>query len=285
VLHRSLRSAEDENARQVLRGALNLVRQDIKQFDDHYLDWAAWDDAYAFVQDGNKAFVRSNLSGQSLDILRINLMAFVKPSGEITWGTGFDLATKKLTPIPPLLRQHFRPGGKLLRFTKETESRAGIIMLPAGPMYLSARPIITSQEEGPIRGYLIVGRYLDAVQVQRLEEITLLDISFMPPQRAKLPADFAGASAALLPANSRKAQQRFVQPLDEEKIAAYTVLSDVFGSPALIMRVALPREIYQHGQSSQRRLMVSILLVGLVFAAVTLLWLEKNRLVTSGALQ
>jgi signal transduction histidine kinase/CheY-like chemotaxis protein len=278
VLHRSLRSAEDENARQVLSGALNLVHQDIKQFDDHYLDWAAWDDAYAFVQDGNKPFIRSNLSGQSLDILRINLMAFVKPSGQITWGTGFDLATKKLSPIPPLLQQHFQPGNKLLRFSKVTESRAGIVMLPAGPMVISARPIITSREQGPVHGYFVVGRYLDKKQVQRLEEITRLSIAFVPLKDARIPTDFAKASAALLPANTRKAQQSFVQPTGEEKIAAYTMLRDVFGTPALLMRVALPREIYQNGQSSQRRLTISILVVGLVFAAVTLLWLEKTVL-------
>ena len=78
--------------------------------------------------------MRSNLSGQSLDILRINVMAFVKPSGDVTWGTGFDLRTKKLASIPSILKGHFRPGGKLLRFAKEGGSRAGILMLPAGPM-------------------------------------------------------------------------------------------------------------------------------------------------------
>ena len=87
ILQRNLRVSEAENARQILRGSLNVFNQDIKQFNDQFLDWAAWDDAYAFVQDGNKPFIKSNLSGQSLDILRINLMAFVKPSGQITWGT------------------------------------------------------------------------------------------------------------------------------------------------------------------------------------------------------
>ncbi len=278
ALHHSLRNAEDENARQVLRGALNLVHQDIKQFDDHFLDWAAWDDAYKFVADGNKPFIRSNLSGQSLDILRINVLAFVKPSGKITWGTGYDLEKKKLMPIPLLLRRHFKPGDALLRFSKINESHAGIILLKGGPMYLSARPIITSNEEGPIHGYIIAGRYLDKSQVQRLEEITLLDISFVATSAAKTHADFASASTALLARSTPKASPSFVEPISETKIAAYAMLRDLFGAPALLMRATMPREIYLHGQNTQRRLMFSILVVGLVFAAGTLLWLEKTVL-------
>jgi signal transduction histidine kinase/DNA-binding response OmpR family regulator len=283
TLHRSLRSAEDENARQVLRGALNLVHQDIKQFDDHFLDWAAWDDAYAFVKDGNKPFIRSNLSGQSLDILRINILAFVKPSGKITWGTGYDLEEKKLMPIPPLLRRHFKPGDELLHFSKINESHAGIILLKNGPMYLSVRPIITSNEEGPIHGYIIAGRYLDKSQVQRLEEITQLNISFVTTSAAATnvaatSADFAQARAALQGGSTPEAPASFVKPISETEIAAYAMLRDVFGAPALLMRVTMPRDIYQHGQSSQRRLMLSILIVGLVFAVGTLLWLEKTVL-------
>lgn len=278
ALHHSLRNAEDENARQVLRGALNLVHQDIKQFDDHFHDWAAWDDAYAFVKDGNKPFIHSNLSGQSLDILRINVLAFVKPSGEIVWGTGYDLDKKKIMPIPPQLRRHFKPDDGLVRFSRVNESHAGIILLREGPMYLSARPIITSNEKGPIHGCIIAGRYLDRSQVQRLEEITLLDISFVTANAAAGRADFAPAYAALLSANGRQAPQSFVQPVNETKISAYTMLRDIFGAPALLMRVTTPREIYQNGRSTQRRLIFSIFVVGLVFGAGTLLWLEKTVL-------
>ncbi|BCM94011.1 signal transduction histidine-protein kinase BarA [Abditibacteriota bacterium] len=274
VLQRSLRTAEDENARQVLASALNIVHQDINQFNDHFLDWAAWDDAYEFIQDGNKPFIKSNLSGQSLQILGINLMAFVQPSGRVMWATGFNLQTGKVVPISPLILRHFKRGDPLLQFKSVNDSHSGILRLDEGPMYISTRPIITSEQKGPIRGFLVVGRLLNGEAIERLRESTRLNISFLPLDSG-LPADYQQAKMAL---SGASASNRFVQPLDENRIGTYTVLSDVFNHPAVLMRVDLPREIYQQGKKSQRQLMASVLVVGLIFAGVTLFLLEKTVL-------
>ena len=291
LLGRNLRTAEAENARQVLSGALNVLDQDIKGFNDHYLDWAAWDDAYAFVQDGNAPFIKSNLSGQSLDILRINFMAFVQPSGRITWGTMFDLKTREVAPIPPVVKGYLLPGSSLLRFSGVNDSHAGLLMLPQGPMMISARPILTSEQKGPVHGFIIVGRFLDGTELRRFEDITRLGLALAPLQNP-VPADFKSARAALQSAPFKRAKPirqarflgqatvngTFVQPLSENLLGVYTPLNDVFGQPALLLRVDVPRTIYQQGQNNQRLLMLSILVVGLVFAAVTLRWLEKNVL-------
>lgn len=269
VLRRSLHSAERENAVHVMMGAQNVVTQDIKQFDEHFLDWAAWDDAYEFVRNGNKAFIKSNLSGRSLHILRINLMAFVQPSGKVVWATGFNSQTGQVTPVSPLLLRHFKPGDPLLRFKNINDSHAGIVCLDEGPMYISTRPIITSEQQGPLHGYLVVGRFLNGEATARLRELTRLDLSFVPLQGKSL----TGAAQEALKRDD--ATRSSVQPLGETTTEASTTLPDVFGRPAVLMRVSLPREIYQEAQRSQRQLMVSVLVVGLVFGAVTLFVLEK----------
>ncbi len=274
LLQRNLRVAEDENARQISASALNIFQQEIKQFNAKFLDWAAWDDAYAFVVDGNPAFVKSNLSGQSLDILRLNLMAFVQPSGRIVWGTMSDAKTRKFIPVSAAIQAYFRPGTPLLSFKNTNDSHQGILMLAGGPMMVSARPILTSNQKGPIHGYFVVGRTLDDVEIQRLQSTMRLGLALKPLQNSDLPADFQRARQVL----AASAKQSFVQPIDENRLGAYSVVNDVFGQPALLVRVDVPRTIYQQGQSSRRGLIFSILVVGLVFAAVTMLWLEKNVL-------
>ncbi len=295
LLERNGRTAEAENARQVLGGALVVLDQDIKAFNDHYLDWAAWDDAYAFVQNGNAPFVKSNLSGNSLDILRINFMAFVQPSGRITWGTMFDLQTRRAAPIPAKVKELLQPNSSLLRFGSEHDSHSGILMLPSGPMMISARPILSSAQKGPVRGFLVVGRFLDGTELNRFQNITRHGLALAPlqnPSSRQIPADFGRARLALANASSVRAKpngqnkslgqatpnRTFVQPLSDKLLGVYTTLNDVFGQPVLLLRVDVPRTIFQQGQSNQRLLMLSILVVGLVFAAVTLRWLEKNVL-------
>ena len=58
-------------------------------------------------------------------------------------------------------------------------------------------------------------------------------------------------------------------------VAGYTLVNDIYGHPALLLRVTLPRPIYEQGQVSTRYQLISLLAVGLVFGIVTLILLEK----------
>lgn len=66
-----------------------------------------------------------------------------------------------------------------------------------------------------------------------------------------------------------------VRPLSPETVAGYTIIEDIYGKPAILMRVDSPRPIYKQGQASIRYLILSLLVVGLVFGVATLLILEK----------
>ncbi|MDQ3813029.1 MAG: ATP-binding protein, partial [Armatimonadota bacterium] len=268
-LLRSLATAERQNARQVLNGTLTIFNQNVNQFNNRFNDWSSWDDTYKFVQDGNKEFVQSNLVDEAIAILNVNVIAFVNTSGRIVWGTGFDLKRKRKLPIPPELRQHLTLHDPLLKHADLKSNLAGIILLPQDPLLVVARPILTSENKGPIRGTMIVGRYLDAPEIARLSEITRFPITMARLNENRLAADFQAARSTLKPNDAV-----FVKPLSATAMAGYTVLKDIYGQPALLMRVTMPREIYQQGSGAVHYLMGSILLVGLVFAGVTLLLLE-----------
>jgi diguanylate cyclase (GGDEF)-like protein len=137
-------------------------------------------------------------------------------------------------------------------------------MLPEGPLLFAARPILTSERKGPTRGTVIMGRYLDAGEVDRLSGITHL--SFAPYRVADphLPDDLVAVRPLL-----SDEQSILVRPLDKSSIAGYTLLFDVFGQPALLLRVDLPREIYQQGKSSIRYFLSWVTIIGLGVVVLT----------------
>ncbi len=53
------------------------------------------------------------------------------------------------------------------------------------------------------------------------------------------------------------------------------MLPDIYGKPALLLRVDIPRDIYKQGLISLRYLLLSLLGVGIVFGASTVLLLER----------
>jgi signal transduction histidine kinase len=66
-----------------------------------------------------------------------------------------------------------------------------------------------------------------------------------------------------------------VKPLSADAVAGYTLLKDIFGNPILILRVDMPRDIYQQGQTTISYFIIFLLIAGLIFGGAMLLLLER----------
>jgi len=265
---------ERQKANQDLGRASNALSQDIASVEMVVGDWAPWDDTYRFVQDGNAEFIASNLETSTLVNLGVNFIVFVDPAGQIVYSKAVDLSGETETPMPAGLEQYAAGEGLLARHTSETSSIAGILVLPEHPTLVASQPILTSQKEGPIAGSLIMGRYLSSEEVQKLSEVTDLSLELHRVDESALPADFGVAQSSL-----SVEQTSLVRVLDSKTVAAYTLLTDIYGSPAFVLRVDEPREIYAQGQQTAHSILYLLLALGLLFSVLFIF--EIDRLVLS----
>ena len=273
ILLDSFAQLEEQNTSQNVERVLNTLSNDISSLATTTGDWASWDDTYAFIEDTNTDYIDSNLIDGTFTELRLNFMLFINTSGQIVFGKAFDLHNEEEIPIPQSLQGHLS-ASDLLLYHPDTESNiGGIILLPEGPVLLASQPILTSDDEGPARGSLIMGRYLDATEIDRLSQITLLSLAAYPTNATQMPPDLQTARLSL-----SEESPILIQPLDAQYVSGYGLLMDIYGEPGLILRVDMPRDIYQHGQASVNYLILSIVAVGLVVAIVTMLLVEKQVL-------
>jgi PAS domain S-box-containing protein len=147
---------------------------------------------------------------------------------------------------------------------------AGVLDLPGGPALVDSRPILASDGSGPAAGSMIMGHLLDAAEIQHLGDLTLMPVEAQPLASATLSPDFRVAADAI-----SKGTPNFVRPLDSQSLAAYQVLNDIYGRPAVIIRVLLPRTIYEQGHTSLVQFLLLLIAAGFVFGAVTLYLLER----------
>lgn len=262
--------AEEQDARQVMKGVLGVFSQNLEQFNDRFADWSFWDDNYQFVQDGNPDFIRSNLIETPLLNLRVNVMIIMQTSGRIMFSTGFDLKQGKKVPLPPSLKRHLVPGDILTTPASASHSVSGVLVLPEGVMMISSRPILNSEGTSPIAGTMIVGRYLNEAEVKRIGRLSRLPLSIQPIQQTPFLSELLAA-----PRKSSDHPPIIVKPVDDRTVAGYTLINDIYGKPALVLQAETPRTIREQGENTIRYLVWSVLAVGLVFGAVTLLLLEK----------
>jgi diguanylate cyclase (GGDEF)-like protein/PAS domain S-box-containing protein len=247
---------EEQQVRQNVEQARAALFEELQSLSSACGDWAPWDETYRFAQDANPGYVVSNLAASTFQTLRLNLAVFLDGEGKLVYGTGFDLRRNCRTPIPRGLAPHIARGAWLARREQADGQKGGLLVLPEGPMVVSARPILTSERTGPVRGTLIFGRYLDAA---RLTDITHLAVSLTASQVSR-PAPAPGPNA--IPDSQRQAV--VLRPLSEQTMGGFDTLADVYGTPALVLQVSVPRTIYQQANRSALALLLSLLGVGLI---------------------
>ncbi len=300
ILLRDFQKLEEQSVRKDMARAKDALKDNLSNLDTIAQDQAKWDDTYAFINQAGEDYIKSNLGDATFAQLRLNLVLLIDKAGRTVFSKGFDRAQRTQTPIPDRLQQHLGASSLLETHANPESSVSGIILLPEGPMLAVSRPILTSEGTGPIRGTMIVGRYLDADEIERLKELTELSITLSPlgsgpptpEQQAVLDAFDAAGQPVAPPESQRRrvhpnqgltAGDIVIKPLvresnspgGQERIAGYALLKDIYGSPALLLRVDLPRVIYQQGKASLRYFTVSVLSVGMAFSALTLVLVEK----------
>jgi PAS domain S-box-containing protein len=233
-------------------------------------DYAGWDDTYKFMADKNPAYIKSNLTDTTFDNLQINLMVFIKNSGEIVQANYYDLIEKKQFPLPASLKKDWSSLYPLFMHRSPDSRISGVLVQPEGVWLLVSDPILTSQSKGPIRGSLLVGLYLDQREIELLKKQTNLAFSIKLLNDPALPADFKNAAAKV--AGTGKS---YIAPITDELNGGYQVMNDLNGKPAIIIRVEIAREVTKQGQGLVWNFSVFLAIVGAILTTVILFLLES----------
>ncbi|HZD57766.1 MAG TPA: HD domain-containing phosphohydrolase [Anaerolineales bacterium] len=270
VLLDNFEKLEEQSTRRNVARVTDAIYADLSNMNNTAADWSAWDDTYAFVQGDLDSYIEDNMMDETFENLGLNLMLFIDTGGRTVFGKAFDLGSRQEISVPSDIYPLISKDSILLNLPNASSSRTGLVLLDEGPILVAARPIVTSAREGPIRGALILGRYLDALEVERLVGITHLDFSIGRMSNLEAPQELIQMVAA-----STQANPVLVQPVSRETVYGYALIEDVFGQPAVYLRVELPREIYQQGLHALAYFMSLLVAVGLVFGLLALLLLEK----------
>ncbi len=276
VLLRSFAELEQREVKKNVERALSAIEDELATLDQNCRASSMWDKLYAFMQDEDQDFIKVEI-GQGLTsdpaARRLNVVAYVQPSGKIVFGEGFDLNRQVETPFPDSIRQHLGSSGPLVNHASADSSVKGLLLLDEGPMIIVSRPILTTNGEGPIRGALIRGRYLDSDELKHFSQKTHLPLSLVGLDAVNQQPDFESTRLSLLKDGSTA-----VRTQGPNSIAGYSLLRDIYGQPALILKVDLPRETYNRGLATINYFVAALLVSGLILGGLTIVLFESTLL-------
>ena len=273
VLLRGFSNIEEDFARQNLQRASSALLNELSTLDRTTTDYSSWDHTYSYLQGKDSQFPQSDLPAVTLGQLRLNFVVILDKSGRIVFSRGFNLVTLEETSLPSGLTDQLKPGSALVTKDYESTGKLGVLLISAGPIMVDSHPVLTSDSSGPSLGTMVMGRLLDSDEVLRLGAMTHMDLQVSRLDSPDIPADFKMAAAASNPQGLI-----VVRPYDKKSIAAYEGMRDIQGKPAILLRILLPRTIYDQGRTSLLQFLLLLLAASFVFGALTLYLLERTVL-------
>ncbi len=264
-LMNGLIKVEQQDTRKNVNRVLEALSDELSTMSGYASDWGAWDESYEFVDNPNLSYIERNLQDESAFNMGFNLFLIMNSSGGIVLIRSYDLENRTHVQASEGLGEHLSVNMPLMYHSDNESHPAGIIMLPEGPMLVVSSPIMDNERIQPIRGSIIFGRYLNDAKIEHLSRKTHLNITLQRFSGAQLPSDFEAAHNSISVDNPIHSS-----PLGNHSIAGYAILKDIYGKPALLLRIEMPRAIYDQGIFSISYLLISLMAVGLIIGAISM---------------
>ncbi len=265
----SFTSLEREEAIKDIERVTEALWREIHHLDLLVHDWGAWDNTYDFIEDKNSDYINSNLLLETFLDSNLDLIYYIDRTGKVIWGDIYDLKTEEHIEMDEFPKEIWPETHPLLQHNTIDHTISGVILTTRGPMLIASRPIIKSDDTGPIRGTIMMGRMFNDELITNLNEQTRASLHVWPIAGGSLHAEEQDALEQI-----SKEDPYLLRYQSSDSLLIYTAFPDFQDEPALLIRVDIPREISKKGTIVIHFALISILIAGLVFLVVMLVLLQ-----------
>ena len=182
VLIGSYAGFEEMNARDSVIQGLNVISYERSSIESKCGEWSRWDETYRFVKHENPFYVEQNLNQESFDNLGMDLLLFVTLNRSVAYATGYNSSTHQTHDLNNRDITTLLSTSALFSHDTPVSSRSGFLILNASPVLVVSQPVLKSTYDGPIAGYVIFGKNMDPVEIQKISRIISRPVSILPAQ-------------------------------------------------------------------------------------------------------
>lgn len=261
IIVRSFLNLEEQDMTKDINRIVDIINYDINNLSLRNKDYAAWDQTYKFMLNRNEQYIKSELGNETFSNLKINIMFILDEKNNPIFVKGYSLEDKKeinLNKYEEELLYNIRKNFSMKEINTLGNIQ-GIIMIDKTPMMISMRRILTSDEKGPSRGIMVMGRYIDSEEINYIDKITHVSFEI---DNTDNPNNYIGKEVV-------------VKPVNMNIVSGYTVFKDIYGKPTFLIKHSMERNTFHKGLASVRYLGLSLIIIGGVFLYVVMIIIER----------
>jgi signal transduction histidine kinase len=208
-------------------------------------DYGAWDDTCQFLEDRNQAYRDSNLSSSFHETTGNDLVAILTSSLEVVAFSCVDPNSREMVAIPELVQDLRKPDSIFTDFSGTEDANEGLVRTTHGLMIVASRPVVSSRREGPIRGAMIMGRFLNDDRIAEMCDRTHCEMRITALDKAA----WSGSKDSLVTVQSS------IVEIDEDTLQSTRTLDDINGSPVALLTLMSARPIAHQGKFTKNAAM------------------------------
>ena len=272
LLNGFLRS-EDKEMAQALRNVAGRVAVLLDDLAATTADFAAADDIRRFEPGSAPGAFRERFTAARIASERIALAAILDARGAPLVGATFAQAAPAVASLPAALLEYLRDNPGLFAQDGHPDGVKGILPVGTAPLLLVSRPLAGNEAAGSGRRTLLLGRYLESDLMMRMAtsggapELIRVDAGMQRP------ADMREAPGVL-----SAGEEVFIRRPNAQIMTGYSLLRDIAGKPAFLLRLTLDRDSYANGLLSLKILLAAFGLVLLATGGIYILLIERTVL-------
>ena len=268
VMHDKINILEDKYIIENVERTKKEIFKEIEVLDTIVMDWAVWDNSYQFMIDKNPEYIKANLSEDTLNNLKVNIMLFIDNKGNLVHGEGYDLQKKENVPIDEALLKYIKDHS-LLQNNDVKYRKSGIITLNGKDLILlSICPILTSAGEGPINGYIVLGANFTEKKIADIGEELSSEIKLTFLKDFEYDRKFFDL----------KDDKIQIDAVSDQKIIGRAFLDDIDGKHLLLLSIEKNRDINNIGEAGIKATLWLLLGLFFLFAIIITVILDRGIL-------
>lgn len=278
ILDESFMDLESARAVSNMRRTLAAINHEARNLDATVNDWAAWDEAYEFIKSPNDEFIETNIIRSTFEALSINLIMLVDAELRVVAMAVYDLEKGRFIDLPHILKEHLERKSRLVFHRKVRSSINGFVRVGDRAMLVASRPIVTGEHSGPIRGAMIMGRFLSDKGIKQLGARLGLNLEMKV-------IDPAEARRFMADSGYEDAQGLKIRVLQKTGniISVFSTIKDIKGEDLILSRIDIPMTIMAKGRETLGYFTIALVssAVLLLFVSSTLIGRSEKSLINS----
>ena len=253
---------ERESARTDMQRVVYAVEREEQALGAQAADWGNWLDTWRYMKHHYAAYEHDTLTDTAVKTLKVDYLALVGSDGHIDWNRAIDPVTGKNLAVQ--LNRTNRLEFEWSRALTHGQPISGLIVTNVGVLVTAGAPILDGFGHGPSRGMVIMGRFLNNAELQRLGNQAQVKLDMRVWDGSEAAA--SKSSGSVWAGDVRLAESPATTRIER----AFANLS---GEPLLIFGINVPRTISHRGAEAVQystRMVAAVACIALITLLVLL---------------